>query len=68
MRGLLGVAVLALALPAAAAPSAAVVVIDPGHDLRANPADRADRAGLGTLKIKDGGGTHGVVTGLPRPS
>ena len=64
MRGLLGVAVLALALPAAAAPSATVVVIDPGHDLRANLQTEPIGPGSSTLKIKDGGGTHGVVTGL----
>jgi N-acetylmuramoyl-L-alanine amidase len=64
VRGLLAVLVLALALPAAAAPSAAVVVIDPGHDLRANPQTEPIGPGSATLKIKDGGGTHGVVTGL----
>jgi N-acetylmuramoyl-L-alanine amidase len=64
VRGLLGVAVLALALPAAAAPSATAVVIDPGHDLRANLQTEPIGPGSSTLKIKDGGGTHGVVTGL----
>ena len=41
-----------------------VVVIDPGHDLRANPATEPIGPGSATLKIKDGGGTHGVVTGI----
>ena len=55
-----------LALPAAgpgrqAAPP--VVAIDPGHDLRANPDTEPIGPGSSTLKIKDGGGTHGVVTG-----
>jgi N-acetylmuramoyl-L-alanine amidase len=64
VRSLLGVVVLALALPTAAAPSPAVVVIDPGHDLRANPQTEPIGPGSSTVKIKDGGGTHGVVTGL----
>ena len=41
-----------------------VVVIDPGHDLRANGATEPIGPGSATLKIKDGGGTHGVVTGI----
>jgi N-acetylmuramoyl-L-alanine amidase len=55
----LGVAV----LPASAA-SAPVVVIDPGHDLRANPQTEPIGPGSSTRKIKDGGGTHGVASGL----
>jgi N-acetylmuramoyl-L-alanine amidase len=50
-------------LPASAARSP-VVVIDPGHDLRANPATEPIGPGSSTRKIKDGGGTHGVVSGL----
>ena len=44
-----------------------VVVVDPGHDLRANPAAEPIGPGSATLKIKDGGGTHGVVTGIREP-
>ncbi len=64
MRALVVIAVLALAVPAAAAPSRATVVIDPGHDLRANLQTEPIGPGSATLKIKDGGGTTGVVTGL----
>jgi N-acetylmuramoyl-L-alanine amidase len=53
-----------IALPAATAQSRPVVVIDAGHDLRANPATEPIGPGSSTLKIKDGGGTHGVVSGL----
>jgi N-acetylmuramoyl-L-alanine amidase len=41
-----------------------VVVVDPGHDLRANPDTEPIGPGSPTRKIKDGGGTHGVVSGL----
>ncbi len=53
-------------LPAATAESATapVVVVDPGHDLRANPQTEPIGPGSSTLKIKDGGGTRGVVSGL----
>ena len=40
-----------------------VVVVDPGHDLRANLATEPIGPGSAVRKIKDGGGTHGVVTG-----
>jgi N-acetylmuramoyl-L-alanine amidase len=53
-----------VALPSAAAQSRPVVVIDPGHDLRGNPATEPIGPGSSALKIKDGGGTHGVVSGL----
>lgn len=54
----------AAALVAAAAGAAQpVVVIDPGHDLRANGAREPIGPGSERLKIKDGGGTRGVVTG-----
>jgi len=39
-----------------------VVVLDPGHDLRANSDTEPIGPGSSTLKIKDGGGTHGVVS------
>jgi N-acetylmuramoyl-L-alanine amidase len=51
-------------LPAASAQHRPVVVIDPGHDLRANPETEPIGPGSSTVKIKDGGGTSGVVTGL----
>lgn len=41
-----------------------VVVLDPGHDLRANLRTEPIGPGSSTRKIKDGGGTHGVVSGL----
>ena len=53
-----------LALPAAGAQPRAVVVIDPGHDLRANTQTEPIGPGSSTRKIKDGGGTSGVVSGL----
>jgi N-acetylmuramoyl-L-alanine amidase len=43
----------------------AVVVIDPGHDLHANLATEPIGPGSKTMKIKDGGGTSGVVTHTP---
>ena len=51
------------AIPASAA-TAPVVVLDPGHDLRANPATEPIGPGSSKRKIKDGGGTRGVVSGL----
>ena len=58
--------VLALALPLAAAGQARhpVVVLDPGHDLKANVATEPIGPGSTTRKIRDGGGTRGVVSGL----
>jgi N-acetylmuramoyl-L-alanine amidase len=44
--------------------SGPVVVVDPGHDARANLATEPIGPGSATRKIKDGGGTHGVVTGI----
>jgi N-acetylmuramoyl-L-alanine amidase len=43
--------------------SAPLVVIDPGHDLYANSAVEPIGPGSSTMKIKDGGGTRGVVSG-----
>jgi N-acetylmuramoyl-L-alanine amidase len=57
------VAVLA-AVPPAAGQQRPVVVLDPGHDLRANSQTEPIGPGSSTRKIKDGGGTAGVVTGL----
>jgi N-acetylmuramoyl-L-alanine amidase len=52
----------ALALARGAPAAGPVVVIDPGHDERSNPATEPIGPGSATRKIKDGGGTHGVVT------
>ncbi len=41
-----------------------IVVIDPGHDAKANLATEPIGPGSQTRKIKDGGGTSGVVTGI----
>jgi N-acetylmuramoyl-L-alanine amidase len=41
------------------------IVVDPGHDLRANPATEPIGPGSKRRKIKDGGGTRGVATGTP---
>lgn len=59
---LIAVAVLAASASATAA-SRPVVVIDPGHDLRANLQTEPIGPGSSTRKIKDGGGTRGVVSG-----
>jgi len=70
MRGLFGAALVASFVVAAAgarAGTAPVVVIDPGHDARANLATEPIGPGSATRKIKDGGGTHGVVTGIREP-
>lgn len=65
MRLLLAEALTALlAVPAAAGTQQAVVVVDPGHDLRANAETEPIGPGSATRKIKDGGGTSGVVSGL----
>ena len=61
---LVAIALLAAALPApvTAAPRP-VVVLDPGHDLRANLATEPIGPGSATRKIKDGGGTRGIASG-----
>ena len=67
MRAALALVVLAAGLAtvsAAGQPAKPVVVLDPGHDLRANPATEPIGPGSATRKIKDGGGTRGVVSGL----
>ena len=57
--------VLVVAVQAAARTSpAAVVVLDPGHDMRANLETEPIGPGSSTRKIKDGGGTTGVVSRL----
>jgi N-acetylmuramoyl-L-alanine amidase len=62
-RALVLLAALSVAAPATAA-RGPVVVIDPGHDLRANPVTEPIGPGSATRKIKDGGGTRGVVSGV----
>ena len=53
------VAVLALAVPGSSASTPPVVVVDPGHDLRANLQTEPIGPGSSVRKIKDGGGTAG---------
>jgi N-acetylmuramoyl-L-alanine amidase len=55
-------AVFLAASGATAQTPAPVVVLDPGHDLRANSDTEPIGPGSSTLKIKDGGGTTGVVS------
>ena len=52
----------------AGGPPAVTVVIDPGHNRYANTQLEPIGPGSHTLKIKDGGGTHGVVTGQTEAS
>lgn len=61
---LAAVAVAVAAVAGTARAAGPVVVIDPGHDLHANLATEPIGPGSTTRKIKDGGGTHGVVTGI----
>ena len=65
MRALLVVATLCLAVPVAGAKTAPVVVLDPGHDLRLNAATEPIGPGSSVQKMKDGGGSRGVVTRTP---
>lgn len=66
MRGLgpIAAALLFLATAAWAQTPEPVVVLDPGHDLRANLALEPIGPRSVIRKIKDGGGTRGVVSGL----
>ena len=57
-----------LAVGSAVSATRPVVVIDPGHDLRGNPVLEPIGPGSTTLKIKDGGGTRGVTTGISEAS
>ena len=60
----LTVAIVVLVPAAWGSPQPPVVVLDPGHDLRANLATEPIGPGSTTRKILDGGGTSGVVTGI----
>ena len=59
--------VAALVLAGTADAAAPVVVVDPGHDRLANLRTEPIGPGSATRKIYDGGGTHGVVTGIREP-
>jgi len=63
VRFLLACAFLLAVASTATAAGRPVVVLDPGHDLRANPVTEPIGPGSATRKIKDGGGTRGVVSG-----
>ena len=58
------VAVALTAVAGAAAAARPVVVVDPGHDRLGNAETEPIGPGSATRKIKDGGGTGGVVTGI----
>ena len=60
----LALAAIFLLLPTAEAARTPVVVIDAGHDLRGNSETEPIGPGSSTRKIKDSGGTRGVVSGL----
>ena len=64
LRLLVTLAAVLVLLPTAEAARTPVVVIDAGHDLRANSETEPIGPGSSMRKIKDGGGTHGVVSGL----
>src|SRR4051812_28180727 len=53
------------ATPAPSSGRCTPIVIDPGHNARANPATEPIGPGSSQRKIKDGGGTSGVVTRVP---
>jgi len=62
-RAALAVVALLAGMAGAAGAARPVVVIDPGHDLRANLRTEPIGPGSRVRKILDGGGTHGVVSG-----
>ena len=64
LRLAVALAAVLVLLPTAEAARTPVVVIDAGHDLRGNSETEPIGPGSSTRKIKDGGGTHGVVSGL----
>jgi N-acetylmuramoyl-L-alanine amidase len=63
--GLLALIALLLVVPPA---GAVTIVIDPGHNRYANLTREPIGPGSATYKIKDGGGTRGVVTGQSEAS
>jgi N-acetylmuramoyl-L-alanine amidase len=63
--GSAALAAAALALAAPAQERCTRIVIDPGHDARANLATEPIGPGSRTRKIKDGGGARGVASGVP---
>ena len=64
LKRVLIVALLLIVPPAQSAKPRPVVVIDPGHDLRANLHTEPIGPGSSMQKILDGGGTRGVATGI----
>ncbi len=64
LRLIFALGVVLLLLPTAEAARTSVVVIDAGHDLRGNSETEPIGPGSSTRKIKDGGGTRGVASGL----
>ena len=58
------VTAIVVSAPCARGAAGPVVVLDPGHDLRANLKTEPIGPGSSTPKIFDGGGTRGVVTGI----
>jgi N-acetylmuramoyl-L-alanine amidase len=58
------VALAGLVLAGGARAATPVVVVDPGHDRLANLRTEPIGPGSSTRKILDGGGTHGVATGI----
>ena len=60
-------AAVALLGPGVAQAAVPLVVVDPGHDRLANLRTEPIGPGSPTRKIFDGGGTHGVVTGIREP-
>src|SRR3954453_19152834 len=59
------VAGLLLCVPGSTAARCTRIAIDPGHDARANLHTEPIGPGSSRRKIKDGGGTSGVVSGTP---
>ncbi len=67
-RGLLAAVVVAALGAAPAANAQVTIVLDPGHNRYPNLSLEPIGPGSSQLKIMDGGGTHGVVTGQSEAS